>query len=131
MDRYLKPVHKNYRPTESVKPKWRNIEIPECLLAKRDARNRLKSFTNNEERISFVELRRKTKRLIKHSKRSTELHVANQSKTNPKEFYSFVRQKRVITSAIGPIIDVNGDYTNDEEQISNILNTFFASVFTV
>ncbi len=40
-------------------------------------------------------------------------------------------QNRVITSTIGPIIDDNGDYTNDEEQISNILNTFFASVFTV
>ncbi len=36
----------------------------------------------------------------------------------------------MITSTIGPIIDDNGDYTNDEEQISNILNTFFASVFT-
>ncbi len=68
---------------------------------------------------------------MKHSKRSTELHVANQSKTNPKEFYSFIRQKRLITSTIGPIIDVKGDYTNDEEHTSNILNTFFGLVFKV
>ncbi len=37
----------------------------------------------------------------------------------------------MITSTIGPIIDDNGDYINDEEQISNILNTLIASVFTV
>ncbi len=37
----------------------------------------------------------------------------------------------MITSTIGPIIDENGGYTNDEEQISNILNTLIASAFTV
>lgn len=38
--------------------------------------------------------------------------------------------RRVITSTIGPIIDKNGDYIKDKEQISNITNTFFSSVFT-
>ncbi len=37
----------------------------------------------------------------------------------------------MITSSIGPITDDNEDYTNDEEQISNILNTLIASAFTV
>ena len=35
------------------------------------------------------------------------------------------------TSTIGPIANGNGDFTNDDEQICCILNTFFASVFTV
>ncbi len=37
----------------------------------------------------------------------------------------------MITSSIGPITDDNEDYTNDEEQISNIQNTLIASAFTV
>ncbi len=37
----------------------------------------------------------------------------------------------MITSSIGPITDDNEDYTNDEKQISNTLNTFYASIFTV
>ncbi len=73
--------------------------------------------------------RHEAKRLIKQSKRSTELHLSKQSKMNPMEFYSFIRQMRVITTGIGPVIYENGDYTNDEEQIRNVLNTFFASVF--
>ena len=75
-------------------------------------------------------MRRKVKMLIKQSKRSIEMHVASQSKSNPKEFYSYIRQKRVNTSTIGPILDENGDFTSNEEEITTILNTFFASVFT-
>ena len=120
---------KNRRP-HNVEPKWWNKQIAECLRVKKDAHNKYKSNNNNENYIRFIELRRKAKRLIKQSKRSTEIHVANQSKTNPKEFYSFIRQKRVTTSSIGPIINVNGDYTSDEEQVCCILNSFFASVFT-
>ncbi len=133
-DVYLKAVQecvpmKNRRPSH-VKPKWWNKDIADCLRAKKEAHNKLKFSGDNEVRTRFVELRRTAKRLIKHSKRSTELHVANQSKTNPKEFYSFIRQKRVNTSSIGPLIDENGESYNDDEQLSNILNNFFASVFT-
>ena len=133
-EQYLKVVQecvptKNRRPQNS-KPKWWSKKIADCLRVKKDAHNKYKSNNNNENYIRFIELRRKAKRLIKQSKRSTEIHVANQSKTNPKEFYSFIRQKRVTTSSIGPIINVNGDYTSDEEQVCCILNSFFASVFT-
>ena len=133
---YLKAVKecvpmKIRRATQNVKPKWWNQQIAECLRAKRGAHSRLKLTRNRDDLTRFVELRRKAKRLIKQSKRSTEAYVANQSKTNPKEFYSFIRQKRVTTSNIGPISNGNGDFINDEEQICCILNTFFASVFTV
>ena len=113
-----------------LEPNWWNKQIADCLRDKRDAFNKLKSHTNNEARARFTELRRKAKKLIKKSKWSTEVYIANQSKTNPKEFYNFIRQKRVVTSTVGPMMDANGDFTNDEEQISSILNTFFASVFT-
>ena len=133
-DKYFKIVQEcvpmKNRRTTNVKPKWWNKEITECLREKKQAHNNYKSNNNNENYIKFVELRRKAKKLIKQSKRSTEIHVANQSKTNPKEFFSFIRQKRVTTSSIGPIINENGDYTSDDEQVCCILNSFFASVFT-
>ena len=135
-DKYLKAVQecvpmKKRRASNNVRPQWWNKQIAECLRAKRDAHKILKNTNNDDDRTRFVELRRKAKRLIKHSKRSTEVYVANQSKTNPKEFYSFIRRKRVTTSTIGPIANENGDFTNDDEQMCCILNTFFASVFTV
>ena len=118
------------RTAKKVKPNWWTEEIANCLREKKNAHDRLKVSNNNEERTKFNDLRRKAKRLINQEKRSTELHVANQSKTNPKEFFRFINQKRVVTSTIGPLTDETGDFTRDEHQMSNILNKFFASVFT-
>ena len=123
------PVRKR-RPIHNIKPKWWNSQIAECMRAKREAHNKFKSTSNSVEHTRFIEMRRKVKRLIKQSKRSTEMHVASQAKSNPKEFYSYIRQKRVNTSTIGPILDENGDFTSNEEEITSILNSFFASVFT-
>ncbi len=49
-----------------------------------------------------------------------------QSKTNFGEDLA-----NVITSTIGPLINANGEYTKDEVEMSNALNTFFASVVTI
>ncbi|MBW6351215.1 reverse transcriptase family protein, partial [Pseudomonas aeruginosa] len=132
---YLKAVQdcipsKIRRPGHNNKPKWWNTDISNCLLAKKFANDRLKSSQHDEEQLKCVELRRNAKKIIKQSKKTLELHIANQSKTNPKEFYSYIRKKKVVTSTVGPLVDENGEYTKDEVQMSNSLNTFFASVFT-
>lgn len=118
------------RKSDKIKPNWWTDEIANCLREKTIARNRLKTFSNDEERAKYNDLRRKAKRLINQSKRLVEINIASQSKTNPKKFFSFIRQKRVITSTIGPLTDEAGDSINDEREMSNILNNFFASVFT-
>lgn len=58
---------------------------------------------------NYTVLRQNVKKLNNLSKRPW-----NQSKTNPKEFYSYIRQKIVIISTIGTLIDENGDFTTDE-----------------
>lgn len=92
-DRYLKTVKecipmRNRRP-QNFKSKWWNKQIAECLRAKKDAHNKNESNNNNENYIRFMDLRCKAERLIKQSIRSTEMHVANQSKTSKKEFFGF------------------------------------------
>ena len=47
-----------------------------------------------------------------------------------KEFYSYVRKKKVFTSTIGPLSTANGEHTEDEFVMANVLNEYFASVFT-
>ena len=134
-DTYVKAVEesiplKKRRIQKKIKPNWWNNEIANCLREKKNAHSRMKILNTDDERTKFTELRRKAKRLIDQSKRSMELHIANQSKSNPKEFYKYIREKRVITSTIGPLTDEKGTFTKDEHEMSNILNTFFASVFT-
>lgn len=59
-----------------------------------------------------------------------ELHVANISKRNPKEFYRYIKRKIVFTSTNGPLLDENRDFTTDDLRMNSILNSFFVSVFT-
>jgi hypothetical protein len=121
---------KNRHTTNKIKPKWWSKQIADCLKEKKNAHNRFTVTNNADERTKFINLRRKAKQLIRQSKKSMESHIASQSKTNPKEFYSYIRQKRVLTSSIGPLINVNDQITGDDEKMSTILNHFFASVFT-
>ena len=76
-------------------------------------------------------IRRETKRLIKISKKLHELHIASNCKVNPKEFFRYVREKKTLKSTIGPLLSAEGDIVTDERETADILNDYFASVFTV
>ncbi len=68
--------------------------------------------------------------MIRQRRRNLEEHIANSSKSNPKEFYSYVRNKKVLSSTIGPLATMDGNIVNEGTEMANILNDFFASVFT-
>ena len=56
------------------------------------------------------------------SKQNVELH--------PKEFYSYIRKKKVLTSAIGSLLTANGEHIEHQFVMANVLNDYFVSVFT-
>ncbi len=66
------------------------------------------------------------KKLIKQSKKNLEVYIASKTKSNPKEFYSCVRQKKVITSNISPLRLDNGEHVSNEVDMAGILNDCFA-----
>lgn len=50
---------------------------------------------------------------------------------NPKEFYSYIRKKKVFTLIIELLINDNVDFTTHEERMNSILSKFFVLVFTL
>ena len=122
---------KNRRPIRNSKPKWWNNEIKLCLTAKKIAHQKFKLTNNLNDKAEYDTQRRKSKRLIKQSKRRYEDRIASNSKTNPKEFYSYIRKKKTVTPTIGPLKDENEQITRDESEMAKILNNYFASVFTI
>ena len=118
------------RPIKNSKPKWWNRNIKNCLIAKKLAHQNHNATNNEEDRIAYENLRRNAKRLIKRSKKNLETRVANRSKSNPKEFFSYIRNKKVLTPTIGPLVKANGEYSKDEMEMAKILNAYFVSVFT-
>ena len=68
--------------------------------------------------------------MIRRNEKDLEIYIANNTKSNPKEFYTYVR-KKVITINIGPLHLENGKEINTELEMAEVLNYSFASVFTV
>ena len=57
--------------------------------------------------------------------------IACEIKTNSKKFFTYIRSKKKVKSNIGPLTDETGSVTQDSKQMARILNSNFASVFTV
>ena len=111
------------------KPKWWNNEISKSLSLKKRAYKKYVSTHSQDDKLELDRIRRETKKLIKASKKNLEEYIAEASKSNPKEFYSYVNKKKTLACSIGPLIKEN-KLTNDENEMASILNNFFASVFT-
>ena len=118
------------RSHKNLKPKWWTRNIDNKLALKKRAYEKYRVTNNQDDKLEHDRIRRETKRLIRQNKRNYEIRVADTSKSNPKEFFSYVKKKKVSTTSIGPLETQNGDYTNNEEIMANTLNNFFASVFT-
>ena len=122
---------RNRRATKNIKPKWWNNQIQNSLSAKARAYRKYSQTRDENDKIEFERIRRETKKLIRNSKRNLEIYIANSSKSNPKEFYNYVRKKKVLSSNIGPLAMESGQHTENNSEMANILNDYFASVFTV
>ena len=112
------------------KPKWWNSDIEKSLSLKTRAYKKYLSTHSQDDKLELDRIRRITKKLIKRSKKNLEEYIAEASKSNPKEFYSYVNKKKKVACSIGPLSKEEDNYTNNENEMASILNNFFASVFT-
>ena len=67
---------------------------------------------------------------IEKSKESYENKIANEVKTNPKQFWKYVRNKTKSKGKINELLDNEGNKVTDDKKKAEILNNHFASVFT-
>jgi hypothetical protein len=67
---------------------------------------------------------------VKKAKRYFEKKLAENIKTDPKSFYAYTRSKTRTKDSIGPLVDLMGEVITDSIQAANLLNDYFASVYT-
>ena len=78
----------------------------------------------------MIKVETKTKKLIRKSKNKMEREIATNSNKNPKAFYSYINSAKMTRSKIGPFNGQDGEKVTDPQKQAEILNEFFASVFT-
>ncbi len=94
------------------------------LSNKNHAYRRYQLNKHDSDKSEYERLRRETKKLIKQSKKHLEMHIASKIKSNPKEFYSYVSQKKVITSRVGTLRLDNGEHVGNDADMAEIRTPF-------
>ncbi|GAB0182634.1 mitochondrial enolase superfamily member 1 [Grus japonensis] len=67
---------------------------------------------------------------VRKAKALIELNLARDAKDNKKSFYRYVSDKRRMRENVGPLQNETGDLVTQDMEKAEVLNDFFASVFT-
>ncbi|CAM4713200.1 unnamed protein product [Lepidochelys kempii] len=67
---------------------------------------------------------------IRKAKSHLELKLARDVKSNKKGFFRYVNNKKKVKESVGPLLNEGGNLVTEDVEKANVLNAFFASVFT-
>ena len=112
-------------------PKWITREIIRLLGRKKRAWKVLKLYPTQENLGRYKSLEKEVTVKIRKAKRNQEKKLANPGKNNARTFASYIKSKTKAVIGIGPIRMPDGTLATEDKDMAELLNNFFASVFTV
>ena len=118
---------------KSSRPMWMTKNIMRLLRKKMRL---LRNYSNHkyyrqdyESLQAYKKVQSDVKKAVKVAKRKLERSLAKAAKKNPKQFYSYLKNKTSNRVSVGPLKE--GDrVVTDDKQMADMLNTYFCSVFT-
>ena len=111
------------------KPQWMTNDIRLLINRKRRVYKNYKQSKLHDDFLRYIAIKRHCEREIRKAKRNLEINISQQSKTNPKKFFQYIRSKKTVKEKIGPIRDAQNRLVSDCKNMAVILNSFFHSVF--
>jgi hypothetical protein len=111
------------------RPKWITSEIIRLLRKKKRAWKLAKNYNTGEYVKIYKKVEKEVANKIKNAKRKLEKDMAFGEDKKRKKFSNYVKEKT--KTAIGPLKTDTGETTAKSKTMANILNKFFASVFTI
>ena len=80
---------------------WINNDFKQAIVRRHRAYE-AKVMINSEETIAeYMEVKRQGKRIVKQKKRNKDLSIVRICKHNPKRFYSYINETRIVRDKIG------------------------------
>ncbi|CAM4569974.1 unnamed protein product [Lepidochelys olivacea] len=111
-------------------PAWLNSEILADLKYKKEAYKKWK--IGQMTRYEYKNIVRGCRSEIRKAKSHLELQLARDVKSNKKGFFRYVSNKKKVKEeeSVGPLLKEGGNLVTEDVEKANVLNAFFASVFT-
>ena len=114
----------------SNKTPWCNNETKRIVKIKQKKYRTMKETQSKEDIQEFKKSQKQAKKLVRNARKKYEKNLAKNFKNNPKAFYSYISKNTKTKTSIGPLKDGDSETQNDAE-MCDVLNKFFASVFTI
>ena len=112
-------------------PRWFSNAIAREIGERQKAYRQSKLNPTPENIRTHRQQCRKVNKMIRKAKLENEHKVATAAKSNPKVFFAHVNSRKPIKNTIGPLEDDQGNIISRDEDMAEILNKYFASVYTV
>ncbi|GAB0206600.1 mitochondrial enolase superfamily member 1 [Grus japonensis] len=110
------------------RPPWMNKEVLGKVKHKKEAYRGWK-----QGQVAWEEYRetvQAAREQVRKAKALTEISLARDVKDNKKSFYRYVSDKRRTRENVGPLRNETGDLVTQDMEKAEVLDDFFASVFT-
>jgi len=92
--------------------------------------NKWRENADGDAELKYKKQANKASKAVRTAKRDFERKIAKNIKKDSKSFFKYVRSKTRVKSTVGPLLDDNDVLVYDDQKMGELLNTFFASVFT-
>ena len=118
-------------PSNKAKKKpWLNRDALTSVKNKKKAWKKYRLCRNPHNFQLYAEARNKATRECRNAKLNYEKLIAINIKEDSKSFWNYVRMQSKTRTGIGDLESSDGTLSSSDHQKAELLNTFFASVFT-
>ena len=118
------------KQSQSANPPWMNSALKRCINEKRRAWKKWKESGRETDKTAYKDKEKETKSMIRKRKNGWEKSIVEKRKTNPKLFYRHINRARKSRDKVAPLYDDDGKVTVDPKRQAEILNKYYAGVFT-
>lgn len=111
------------------KPIWMTQNVMRVIRKKKRLFKHYSSTKEYRDYLEYKKAENQVKKTVRNAKKSFEKNLSKKGR-NDKKFYSYCSSQTKSKPQIGPLNKNDGSKTNEDNEVCDLLNDFFSSVFS-